>query len=116
MIDCYTTRTSGVAVALDFLRNSSDVEGEDDPARLERLRQLERLLKEYGPAQPPDISGDLTRGGVVSPRVRPFTETVADRLGAETWDVADALAARLLLDELTASLRGCRVVTNAVAT
>ena len=104
---------------LDSRRNSSGIEQEDSAALLARLRHLERLLEEFGTAQPPDGSGNLASAGardaLVSPRVPPFTEAIADRLGVETWDAADAIAARVLLDELIASLRGCRTITNAVS-
>lgn len=104
---------------LDSLSDSSDLEQAKHAALLERLRHVTRLLESFGTAQPPDTSGNLAgasaRDALISPRVRPFTETITDRLGVETWDVADAIAARVLLDELIASLRGCRAVTNAVS-
>ncbi len=104
---------------LDSLRDSSDAGHEANAALLERLRHVERLLESFGTAQGPDASGSLAgaiaRDALISPRVRPFTEAIADRVGAKTWDVADAIAARVLLDELIASLRGCRAATNAVS-
>lgn len=103
---------------LDSLPDSSRVEDGDGTALLERLRHLERLLKEFGTAQPPDVTGDATdarvREALISSRLRPLTEQIEGRVGAKSWDVGDALAARVLLDELSVSLRGCRTVANAV--
>lgn len=101
---------------LDSLPDSSIVDPEDGTTLLERLRNLERLLTEVGTAQPPgDLSEDGAREGLISPRLRPFTEEIQHRLGTKSWDVADVLTARLLLEELNASLRGCRAVANAVS-
>jgi len=52
----------------------------------------------------------------VSTRLRPLTEHIEGRLHIVEWDAADALAARLLLDELTASLRTYRHVASDVST
>ncbi|HEY1303423.1 MAG TPA: hypothetical protein VGF24_07750 [Vicinamibacterales bacterium] len=101
---------------LDSLPDSSIVDPEDGTALFERLRNLERLLTEVGTAQPPgDLSESGAREALVSPRLRPFTEEIQHRLGTKAWDVADVLTARLLLEELNASLRGCRAVANAVS-
>ena len=101
---------------LDSRPDSSIVDHEGGTALHERLRHLERLLTEVGTAQPPgDLSESGAREALISPRLRPFTEEIEHRLGTQAWDVADALTARLLLEELNASLRGCRAVANAVS-
>ena len=86
---------------------------------LDRLHRLEQLLNESGTAQPPDFSGAPAPAGardaLISPRLRPLTEEIARRIAIDDWDLADALAARMLVDELTASLRGCRIVANIVS-
>lgn len=88
----------------------------DNTALRERLGHLERLLETFGTAQAPDGSGgvaDTRRSdALISPRLRPLTEQVERRVGSEEWDVADALAARVLLDEFKASVRGCRMIAN----
>ena len=100
-------------------RLGSLVVDQENNALLDRLHRLEQLLKASGTAHPPDFSGAPTaaaaRDALTSPRLRPLIEEVARRTGTDDWDVADALAARVLLDELTASLRGCRLVTNTVS-
>jgi hypothetical protein len=78
-----------------------------------RLQRLERLLGAFGSAHVAVTGG--SGASLASPRLRPLTEEIQRRVGSHEWDVADALAVRILLDELTGSLRGCRAVAAATS-
>jgi len=94
----------------------------DDTALRGRLERLERLLETHGPAQPPDLSlagsgaaNSKVFGSLASPRLPPLSDEIERRTHSDEWDAADAVTARVLLDELTASLRGCRLVATAAS-
>lgn len=84
-----------------------------------RVRQLERIIAST-PRLP--VSGEEGResadaGAVqrltaLTLRLRRITEHIHKRVGLTTCDAGDLIAARLLLDDLTAALGSCRVIAE----
>lgn len=91
-------------------------------ARIARLESLIDALRETTAAAPAPADGTteappdvLDRIAAAADRLRRVTAEIAQRTGAAAWDDADRLSARLLLQELTAAVQGCRAVTRDAA-
>lgn len=93
---------------------------EDLDARLSRLEALLDRIALPEPATHQTASGDLNpavldRLASAIERIDRIAAEVARREGTADWDPADRLAARLLLEHLTAAVRDCGVVAHAAA-
>jgi hypothetical protein len=100
-------------VPLDTLPGSPARFDDDGDALYARLQRLERLLEAFSSAQTPAVTASgQAATNLASPRLRPLTDEVKRRVGTDEWDAGDALAIRVLLDELAASVRSCRVVAT----
>jgi hypothetical protein len=103
-------------VPLDTLPGSPPRFDDDSDALSARLHRLERLLEAFGGAHSSLTASGQGAASLASPRLRPLTDEITRRVGSEEWDAGDALAVRVLLDELAASVRHCRVVATAAST
>ena len=101
-------------------RTSPDTHG--DNSLEARLLRLEALLDVATPAaagghhSAPTGELDpatLDRLAALADRLRRLTTAIDERTGACDWDAVDQMAARLLLDQLTAAARDCRTVAAA---
>ena len=81
-----------------------------------RVRRLTQILASCG--RDVDTSGQdesqaaLKRFSAALGSIQQVTAEIRSRIGSGDWDAGDALAARLLLDAVTAAVRSCRVVSH----
>jgi hypothetical protein len=83
-------------------------------SRVRRLTQILATSRQHtDTASGHDESAAALRDfATVLPSLQQLTQEVRTRVGAGDWDAGDVLAARLLLDAMTAALRSCRVVSH----
>lgn len=97
-----------------------------------RLRRLEEILAStarspgasVGEARFPEApaghvmdaaTAALEELSAVAPRLSGLIRAIEARVGASSWDAADQLVARVLLDELVLALRSSRLVANSTS-